>query len=150
MANIMGKLGQSIGCVVLAGITGVVFVPQGAGNAAPNAWVKVATNSQAKLDYYIDRATLKKESGFSYFWLYINSSAGQPLGSTNKKIPVHGIAVYISADCQQANFRMRSAELINQQGQQIDQENRGDFGPLSQFNQQHPVGRSVLNYVCNR
>jgi hypothetical protein len=60
MANIAG-MGRSI---VLA--LSLLALPIGAidaANAAPaGAWAKVATNPQTKLAYYIDRATLKKQS----------------------------------------------------------------------------------------
>ena len=147
MANI-ARMGRSI---VLA--LSLLALPTGAinaANAAPTgAWTKVATNPQTKLAYYIDRATLKKQPGFSYFWIYVNSSTGQALG-VEKKVPIYGVAAYISADCRKANLRIRSMELINQQGKQIDTDNRGDRGPLLQFDQQKPVGRAVLKYVCPR
>jgi hypothetical protein len=111
-----------------------------------NSWVRINTDEYDNVAY-VDRASVKGSAKFRYFWTYVTAGAPYPDQESGKQI--YGTSAYVSADCKNKRYRLRTVRLYDQNNQIVKEFAYGDRGAEG-FATFHPAALASVNFACSR
>lgn len=112
----------------------------------PTTWVRINTDEYDNIAY-VDRASVKGSTRFRYFWSYV--SAGAPFLDDTSGKQIYATSAYVSADCKNKRYRLRTIRFFDQNNQMVQEFKLGDSG-MSGFATFHPGALASVNFACSR
>jgi hypothetical protein len=150
MTRTLSQLGSALGLIAIAtGLSAAAFITPFAAlsQTAPKGWVRVKTEPNNKV-WFVDAGSIKGQGRFRYFWSYITGGSPYP----DPEVPgqlVHSSSFYLSVDCQQRAYRLRFAQLYDQNTKLLKEFDYGESRPLGKVTPGSGEEAS-LNFVCSR
>ncbi len=117
--------------------------------AIADGWVRIYTNRTFNYVTYVHKNSIQRQGAIRYFWVHLALTEDGSLAAV-QSIPVAGINLYYSADCQSKLVRLRTLEAYDPQGRLLKQENLGDRASLEVMTTDTPETRGLVRYVCDR